>query len=212
MIAELAQEGVAMLSCRLSQDSMVESMMLESVEFKFIEMVLHPFLSRLSEKTFLVNRSILIEEAKREELEKLSKIAEVAFINDRFSVDLRLPPKSSSSRYKNWVLSCENHPSQKIFKFTKKDKTLGFFIIEENFELRKAYWHLTAIAPEFQGQGLGNECWNLMLEFHKSRNINKVSTTISARNTPVLNLYSKLNFRFQNPETSFHWINQDLLN
>lgn len=211
ILNELNEDGIALISCRLPHSSINESMLLESAGFKFIEMVLHPFLNSIVENEFYASELIDVRDAHGDELSDLSRIAEVAFKNDRFSVDFRIPNHTSAQRYKNWVLSCEDHLNQKVMKFSKDKDVVGFFIIEEDAVARKAFWHLTAIAPKYHGQGLGTKCWESMLAVHKSRNITEVLTTISARNTPVLNLYSKLNFRFKNPEMSFHWVNETLL-
>ena len=210
LITKFSKNKVILASCRLPHNSIKESMILEDLGFKFVEMVLHPFADLLSFKTLSCKNKIEINEAKPSELEELSVIAEIAFKDDRFSVDERIPDGYAGKRYKNWVLSCVDHPSQKVLKFSLQKKTIGFFIIEEDKITRKAYWHLTAISPKFQGQGLGTECWKAMISDHKSRDIKEVSTTISARNSIVLNLYTKLDFRFRNPEITLHWINEGL--
>jgi hypothetical protein len=48
-----------------------------------------------------------------------------------------------------------------------------------------------------------------MLARHLGEGVGKVSTTIAARNVPVLNLYSSLRFRFAPPEMTFHWVRDD---
>ncbi|MBK8535842.1 MAG: hypothetical protein IPL59_12375 [Candidatus Competibacteraceae bacterium] len=48
-----------------------------------------------------------------------------------------------------------------------------------------------------------------MLRYHQERGQDVVMTTISARNVSVLNLYTKLNFRFLPPEMTFHWVRGD---
>ena len=208
IVVNFSKEGVGLATCRLPHESIKESMILESLDFKFIETVLHPFLNLDSYQNIIEDNSISIKEAEVKELEELSQIAEVVFRQDRFSVDSRIPREFSGHRYRNWVLSCQNHPTQRVFKFSIQQKTLGFFIIEEDFDLKKAYWHLTAISPEFQNNGYGKKCWLAMLGLNKANGMKEVSTTISARNSPVLNLYSKLNFRFLEPEMTFHWINK----
>jgi hypothetical protein len=45
-----------------------------------------------------------------------------------------------------------------------------------------------------------------MLLRHKTDGISAVLTTISARNTRVMNLYAGLGFRFRPPMMTFHWI------
>ena len=211
IIEELSLNKTALISCRIPHEFLRESMVLENVGFKFIETILHPFTDRLYEKEFVSDKSILIEEAKEGELVNLSKIAQISFKSDRLTVDYRIPENCSGIRYKNWLLSCKNHSHQKVYKFSKNKKIVGFFIVEEDFTLRNAYWNLTAISPKYQGKGLGRKCWEAMLSYYQSLNFNEVSTTISARNSPVLNLYSKLNFRFRNPEMTFHWVNNQLV-
>ena len=211
IVYNFSKEGVGLATCRLPHESIKESMILESVGFKFIEMVLHPFLDLLSLEKCSVDKTIKINEVGSSDLEELSQIAEVAFEDDRFTIDPRIPCGLAGKRYKNWVLSCDNHPTQRAQKFSQEDKTLGFFIIEEDDQLKKAYWHLTAISPEFQGLGFGTRCWQSMLEAHRQRGMKEVSTTISARNSSVLNLYSKLNFRFKPPQSTFHWVNPEVL-
>ena len=212
VIKDLSSNDTVLISCRIPHQFLAESMLLETAGFKFIEVVLHPFMDRLSEKEFVVDETILIQEAKETELENLSKIAQISFTSDRFSADHRIPDKFSGIRYKNWLLSCKNNSKQKVYLLSQNMNTVGFFIVEEDHDLKNTYWQLTAISPDHQGKGLGQRCWEAMLSYYKSLNFNEVCTSISARNSPVLNLYSKLNFRFKNPEMTFHWVNNNLLN
>ena len=61
IILKLKQDEVALVSCRLPHDSISESMILEQVGFKFIEMVLHPFIDLLSLEKFSVDKTIKIK-------------------------------------------------------------------------------------------------------------------------------------------------------
>jgi hypothetical protein len=45
-----------------------------------------------------------------------------------------------------------------------------------------------------------------MLQRHRNEGAAVITTTISARNVRVLNLYSKLGARFLPPEMTFHWL------
>jgi RimJ/RimL family protein N-acetyltransferase len=78
--------------------------------------------------------------------------------------------------------------------------------VTENQPDGLCYWHLTAIAPAFQGRGYGKRVWREMLHFHQREGMKQIATTIAARNTPVLNLYASLGFRFQPPEITLHWL------
>ena len=202
----LRKDNFFFISCRLADHKIQESYLLEKVGFNFLEMVLHPYL-QLNELPFYnLDSSISISEAKGKDFEILANLATNTFKHERFQIDPRIPDDAGQQRYKNWIISCENHPSQILYKFTLNKTIIGGFIIERNLDLNEVYWHLTFISPNQQGKGSGFLCWKSMLDFHKNEGAKKVSTTISARNIRVLNLYSKLNFRFSNPSVTYHWI------
>jgi ribosomal protein S18 acetylase RimI-like enzyme len=70
------------------------------------------------------------------------------------------------------------------------------------------YWHLTAVAPEWQGQGIGMSLWQTMLRRHAAEGATSVRTTISGHNAPAMNLYSRLGFSFSAPQMTFHWLRE----
>ena len=50
------------------------------------------------------------------------------------------------------------------------------------------YWHLTAVAPDAQGRGVGRSLWRTMLLRHRAEGVGVVETTISGHNPAVMNL------------------------
>lgn len=195
-----------LVSCRLGHQRLRESMLLEEKGFRFIETVLHPKLEKLNEVS-ISEQGLNIVPAEREDLPELQEIAESAFVNERFHVDLRLDPRRADVRYGRWVASTLGHPRQQLLKIIDRKTIVAFFIIELK-ENGAVYWHLTAVSPKYQGRGYGRRAWLTMLRYHQDNGHNSVSTTISARNTSVLNLYSSLNFRFSSPDMTFHWIRE----
>jgi RimJ/RimL family protein N-acetyltransferase len=202
--AWVERNAIGIVSCRLDHTKLRESMFLENRGFRFVEMVLHPTLDRLGARSF-PGDSPLIAPAEKVDLPELRVIAETAFSHERYHVDPRLNSRLANLRYGNWLESSFHHPRQVLLKISATDQLVGFFIVETLADA-SAYWHLTAIAPALQGQGYGLRAWQAMLARHKNEGITSVSTTISARNTAVLNLYAKLGFRFLPPEMTFHWI------
>ena len=196
--------GVNLVSCRLPQERLNESSFLEQKGFRFIEMVLHPVLDGLDDLSF-PDDTIIINEAAKEDVSFIKEIAENAFSNERYLVDPRLGSIPGRLRYSNWVENSYEDQRQQLLKIEDNGRLVGFFIIEI-IKGVSAYWHLTAIAPAFHRQGYGRRAWLAMLKHHMEEGINSISTTISARNTPVLNLYSQLRFRFLPPEMTFHWV------
>ena len=192
-----------LISCRLEQDDLYESMFLEGKGFRFIETVLHPILENLSLLN-ISNQGLIIMPALELDLPILQKIAELAFRNERIHIDPRLDSRFGDLRYSRWVKNTLKHPKQQLLKILDNDIIVGLFIIEVINDAC-VYWHLTAISPEHQGKGYGRRTWLAMLLHHKENGYISVKTTISARNIAVLNLYSSLNFRFLPPEMTFHW-------
>lgn len=201
------KERVGMASCRLPHNQLQKSIFLEKKNFRFIEMVLHPRIEYLQSISFpKTNLSIL--PAELEDLDELQNIAEFAFGYERFHVDPRLNPKLADLRYKKWVVNSFKHDSQYLLKVLDKERLIALFIIEKQSD-GSMYWHLTAISPKWQGQGYGRQVWLAMLLYHQNDGYQTISTTISARNTPVLNLYSQLQFRFTPPMITLHWVRTD---
>lgn len=200
----LESDGVSMASCRLPHNRIVESMLLEEHGFRFVDMVLHPYKESLSEGIYS-DEGLSISLADPQDLEALTEIARSVFTFERFYCDPGLGPVCSGQRYARWVESCLGDSSQRLYKISEQDQIVGFFIVER-INADTAHWWLTAIVKRFQGRGYGYRSWRSMLHHQQHQGVDRVTTTISARNTPVLNLYSSLGFRFKDPEMTFHWL------
>lgn len=195
---------IGFVSCRLRHLQIKESIFLESNGFRFIEMVLHPRIDRIKSKLYPKDQ-LKIELARESDIDSIKFIAESVFFNERFHIDPRLGAHYGNDRYGRWVTSSLNHPSQVLLKVSEKNQLVGFFLVE-NREKNNVYWHLTAISSEFQGRGYGLRVWKSMINYHAANSNESISTTISARNIRVMNLYSKLQFAFDPPEMTFHWV------
>lgn len=197
-------EQVGIVSCRLSNNDLRESMFLEAHGFRFIEMVLHPRLD-LFQYSVISEDKLHIALADAADLDELEHIAQVSFEFERYHIDPRLSSEYANRRYSKWVNNSYYDGVQDLYKVMHGEEIVAFFITE-NRDANHVYWHLTALAPRRRRQGYGYRVWMAMLNYHKLHGCRFVNTTISVRNLPVLNLYSKLNFRFESPEMTFHWL------
>lgn len=204
----LVGENIGIVSARLGHERLRESMLLEANGYRFIEMVLHPRLDGL-QKLEIPADTLEITPATGEDLRGIADIAEHAFGYERYHVDPRLDPRLADQRYGYWVRTSLHHPAQRLLKVVDTDRLIGFFVVENQADL-SVYWHLTAIAPPWQGRGYGRRAWLAMLRHHQDEGAESVITTISARNTRILNLYAQLKFRFMPPEMTFHWVREPL--
>lgn len=192
----------AVISCRLAHDKLLESSILERNNFRFIEMVLHPTIKNLQDVD-IYEHGIVVSGVEESEVSLIGAISERTFSFERYHLDPFIESDLADKRYRKWAENSYNDEIQHLLKATLNGEIVGFFVVEYKDDL--VYWHLTAVSPEKQGQGLGYRVWMAMIEYHKLGGYHRILTTISARNAPVLNLYSKLNFRFLPPEMTFHW-------
>ena len=195
--------GMKLVSFRTRHDALQETMFLESRGFCFVEMVYGLTFRDL--KRIAYPEDIVLEKADLADLDAIQTIARLAFETGRFNIDPRLAPELGGRRYAGWVNNSFHDPKHEIIKAVLDGEIVGFFIIEQQND-GLVYWHLTAIAPGRQGQGIGRQLWQAMMMRHRRNNMAEIKTTVSARNTPVLNLYSRLGFRFESPMMTFHWV------
>jgi ribosomal protein S18 acetylase RimI-like enzyme len=199
-----ADHDVRLVSCRLDHTQLRESMALEEVGFRFVEMVYEPHFD-LVDGMAAPARGILVEDAPQDDLASIEEIAYSAFTTGRFLLDWRLPPELSKRRYATWVRNSLAAPEQTLLKAELDGDLVGFFIVERRAD-GSVYWHLTAIAPGWQGKGIGMSVWQTMLIRHRAEGATAVDTTISGHNAPVINLYARLGFTFGLAKMTFHWL------
>jgi len=197
-------EKLGLISCRLAHSQIHESLLLQSFGFRCIEWVVQPSLL-LDPQASSPDPDIELVPSTPEHLPELARIAATAFSTDRFSIDPRLPRGAAGVRYRRWVESVPGHATQRLLTVLIGKGVAGFFVIETGPDA-SVYWHLTALDPERQGRGWGKRTWLAVLDQHRKDGFQSVRTTISLRNTPVVNLYARLGFRFAPPSMTLHWV------
>jgi GNAT superfamily N-acetyltransferase len=200
----LERHRVGIASCRLPCTLLRESIGLEGAGFRFIEVVLHPFMDHLQDCR-LAATGLHVSEARGPMLVAISELAANVFGNERYHADPRLDPAVADRRYAQWVLNSASATNTKVVGIFDNSELVAFFVCKEEAEGR-VEWLLTAVAPKYQGRGIGLRAWMTMLSWHKSRGRKSVVTTIASRNVRVLNLYAKLGFHFLPPQMTFHWV------
>lgn len=198
------ENHVRLVTCRLDHLRLRESMALERVGFRFVEMVYRPRLTDL-EGVSEPEHPIDVAEAAATDLPEIEAIANDAFTTGRLLLDWRLDAELSGRRYANWVRTSFSDSSHAVLKAELGGILVGFFIVEPQPD-DSVYWHLTAVAPASQGRGIGLSLWRTMLLRHRAEGVRSVETTVSGHNPAVMNLYGRLGFSFAAPQMTFHWL------
>lgn len=200
------RRNVHLASCRLDHTRLPESMALEERGFRFVEIVYRPRFDAF-EAIAAPRHVIQVAEAAEADVARIEDVAYTSFSTGRILLDQRLPPELSRRRYATWVRTSFGSERQIVLKAEVEGDLIGFFIVEHRQD-QSVYWHLTAIAPEWQGMGMGMSLWQTMLLRHRADGASSVETTISGHNLPALNLYARLGFTFGAAEMTSHWLRQ----
>jgi len=196
-----AEREVRLVTCRLDHERLRDSMTLESNGFRFSEMVYTPRLEPIGEVS-APRIALDVAEADEGDIESIEDVARSAFTTGRYLLDHRLPSELNGRRYARWVRSAFESPTQQVIKAVHEGELVGFFCLEA--DQGDVYWHLTAVAPGWQGRGVGVSLWRTMLRRHAAEGARSVTTTISAHNLAVINLYVRLGFSFAAAQMTFH--------
>jgi RimJ/RimL family protein N-acetyltransferase len=121
-----------------------------------------------------------------------------AFRHGRFHRDFNISQSRADERYDNWLLQL--HGSHKVFGLAWESEVVGFFASEGP----KAVLH--AIAPKMRGRGIAKHLWTAAIVRMFEEGHSVVTSSVSAANVAVINLYAALNFRFRSPVDVYHRI------
>jgi ribosomal protein S18 acetylase RimI-like enzyme len=197
-----SEQAVRLVSCRLDHGQLRESMALEATGFRFVEMVYGPRFDRF-DSIGTPTHDVRWGDATEADVARIEAIAHSAFTTGRFLLDGRLDAELSRRRYATWVRTSFGSARQVVLKAEVDGQLVGFFIVEHRPD-RSVYWHLTAIAPDWQGKGVGRSVWQAALHRHRAEGASFVETTISGHNLPAINLYARLGFSFASAQMTFH--------
>lgn len=161
--------------------------------FYYCDTLIEPYCNRnkiieFKEKKFSINASIGLEE--------LIKIAHGVFIYGRFHRDFNLDKNLADIRYELWLKDI--YESQDVFGLMYDGDLAGFWGFSNNKIL------LHALSEEYRGRGIAKYFWSLACQELFSQGHKELTSSISASNLRVLNLYSSLGFKFRNPLDVYH--------
>lgn len=128
--------------------------------------------------------------------DEVLKISHGAFRHGRFHRDFNLDPALADRRYDQWTGQlCDE---RNVFGLTFAGELAAFF----GFRDSKIVLH--AVAERFQGKGLAKYLWSRACCELFGRGHDELSSSVSASNLAIVNLYASLGFRFRNPVDLYH--------
>jgi L-amino acid N-acyltransferase YncA len=133
-------------------------------------------------------------------VEDLVAISRNAFIYGRFHRDFNIDQERADLRYVMWLKDLYN--SGDVFGLMYHDELAGFLGYSQNRIV------LNAISENYRGRGLAKYLWSAACKELFDLGHHEITSSISASNVAVLNLYASLGFRFRNPLDVYHLVNK----
>ena len=206
----------AFVFARIDKAKLAMAPILQSCGFYLVECTLEPYIQfsrnrifaqfQNSPEQFLPKRfdwtDICFEAAvPTPPAQRLFEIARESFSTDRFHMDYRCPPELANRRFELWVkdLLADRQVAFDLLKI--RGQLVGFMARKEQQLI------LAGFSKDSQRSGLGDFLWLNSCSAVQASGYRSAETLISANNLPVLNLYSRLGFKFRNTGYSFHaWL------
>lgn len=129
-------------------------------------------------------------------VEHALEICHGAFVYGRFHRDFNLPKTAADLRYDNWLKKLID--MKQVWGVCWQDELAGFIAHSENNLV------LHAVSEKYRGKGLAKYWWSAMCEEIFAAGYCEVTSSISAANLAILNLYSSLGFSFRNSLDVYH--------
>jgi len=126
------------------------------------------------------------------------EICHGAFTHGRFHRDFLLSSMNADLRYDNWLRQLLD--AGDVYGLFREDELGGFIGVSGNSLV------LHAVAPSMRGQGLAKYWWHAVIADLFAAGNETVTSSISASNVAVVNLYASLGFSFQHPQDIYHRI------
>ena len=121
-----------------------------------------------------------------------------AFAHGRFHRDFALAPALAARRYDNWLRQLI--AAGQVYGLFAEGELGGFIGTSGNCLV------LHAVAPAMRGRGLAKYWWRQVIMQLFDAGHAEVTSSISAANMAVLNLYATQGFAFKHPQDIYHRI------
>lgn len=167
--------------------------LLHQYAFYYCDTLLEPFVSR---ERFVASHHDQVGIDFAPDLDDILKVCHGAFRHGRFHRDFNIDPLQADRRYDQWVEQL--YAGKNIFGLTFAGELAAFWGYRDNRIV------LHAVAEQFQGKGLARFLWSRGCCELFERGYEELSSSVSATNLAVINLYTSLGFRFRHSVDVYH--------
>ncbi|WP_137718215.1 GNAT family N-acetyltransferase [Methylobacillus flagellatus] len=129
-------------------------------------------------------------------LDEVLDICHGAFTHGRFHRDFHIDRAAADLRYDNWLKQL--HTAANVYGLYWQQQLAGFIAVQDTQLV------LHALAEQQRGRGRAKYWWSLCCEQLFADGAHEISSSVSASNLAVVNLYRSLGFRFDDAVDVYH--------
>jgi ribosomal protein S18 acetylase RimI-like enzyme len=165
--------------------------------FYYCDTLIEPY---CTEERFVPLDDMDVSVSHRLALEPLLGVCHGAFSHGRFHRDFNLSKSQAVQRYDHWL--AQLHAAGKVYGLLYRGELGGFIAVDGNRLV------LHALAESLRGRGLAKYLWTPVCRTLFEVGHAEVTSSVSATNLAVVNLYARLGFGFRNPVDIYHRLTQ----
>lgn len=174
-------------------DPLASKQLLNDCGFYYCDTLIEPY---CTEERFVPFDDNDVSMRKDCDLEALLRMCHGVFSHGRFHRDFNLEQAKANKRYDNWLTQL--HVAGQVHGVFYRGALVGFIAVDGN----KLVLH--ALADSMRGRGLAKSLWTPLCKTLFSSGHTEVTSSVSASNLAVVNLYARLGFSFRNPVDIYH--------
>ena len=192
-VAALEQASKTLGHYSVKVDPLASKKLLHDYGFYYCDTLIEP---HCTPDRFVFHGHEAVSLARDTPLETLMEICHGAFFFGRFHRDFNLDKTLADLRYDNWLKQL--YHAGNVITLLYQGEPAGFFGVSNN----KLVLH--AVSEKFRGGGLAKYLWSAACQDLFGRGHQELTSSVSAANLPVVNLYASLGFRFRNSLDVYH--------
>lgn len=198
---EAVSSGVKATLTRISIDDKTCMHELQKFGYYFAETAFIITMNRINKKDFgkEFKNNLPLSVPEEEDFEQIKNIAKNDFHHGRFHEDPNFDLQASRNKYASWIE--EMKEEGKSFLVYKSEGMVLSFLAYQCFD---EYVDLI-LAGSIEGKGmLSYYFWSSFMTYLQNQGHKNIKTMISASNIGIVNLYARLDFKFEQALISMH--------
>lgn len=174
-------------------DPTVHKALLQEFGYYYCDTLLLPYCTKAKFRNF---PSLSLGVTRKFDENEMLKICHGAFRHGRYHRDFQLTAALADVRYDSWLKQMIE--KDQVYGLFQGDNLAGFIAYQGHVLV------LHAVSEEYRGMGLSKHWWSLVIQEMFQAGHAEVSSSVSASNVAVLNLYISLGFSFRKPVDVYH--------